>query len=330
MLLVVGVALVAVAGMGSASASPAVQATTPAQAFHPTFRVLDADGKNVLESGLPMSTMQTCGVCHDTEYIEQHSFHADLGLSDFSDASLELARPWDQSRGMFGKWDPLTYRYLSPTDSDQIDLTTVDWLKLYGARIPGGGPATTARDGTPLTELAASAENPETSFVDPVTGELAVWDWKKSGTVEMDCVLCHTVMPDTAARTEAIQTGDFGWATTASLLTTGIVTKTDAGYTWVESAFDENGELKSGMLQIQDPSNENCSQCHGVVHTDAQTPLLLDACDQSMPQTATTGQVIASQKINESAINPGIRAVWRAPGISMPNAVSSVQTATMR
>ena len=27
--------------------------------------------------------MQTCGQCHDTEFIQSHAFHSDLGLSDY-------------------------------------------------------------------------------------------------------------------------------------------------------------------------------------------------------------------------------------------------------
>ena len=43
--------------------------------------LLDRDGLNVLDSGAPISTEQTCGQCHDTEFIASHSFHTDLGMS---------------------------------------------------------------------------------------------------------------------------------------------------------------------------------------------------------------------------------------------------------
>ncbi|HIE25575.1 MAG TPA: hypothetical protein EYP74_06175, partial [Anaerolineales bacterium] len=33
--------------------------------FHPTFPFLDENGENVLDSGKTVSTMQTCGACHD-------------------------------------------------------------------------------------------------------------------------------------------------------------------------------------------------------------------------------------------------------------------------
>jgi hypothetical protein len=90
--------------------------------IHPQFAFLDGQGQNVLDSARPVSTMKTCGQCHDTAFISSHSFHADLGLSSFGEIGRgavnsatvnSSARAWDQSDGLFGKWNPLTYRYLS-------------------------------------------------------------------------------------------------------------------------------------------------------------------------------------------------------------------------
>lgn len=270
--------------------------------FHPTFALLDASGKPVLTSGQPVSTMRTCGSCHDTTFIEQHSFHADMGLADFTMPKLTLAQPWDASRGLFGKWDPLSYRFLSPPNAERLDLSTAEWLKLNGWRVAGGGPATTARAGGALIDLPAKAGNPETSILN-ADGKVTAWDWQTSGVMEMNCFLCHLATPDNAARQAALSSGQFGWASTATLLNTGIVTKTAIGYVWQPAAFDANGVLKQKFVQIQDPTNENCAQCHGVVHTDNKTPLVLDACNLNEPQTATTGQVIAAQRISASGLN---------------------------
>jgi len=270
--------------------------------LHPTFALLDAAGEPVLHSGQAVSTMRTCGSCHDTAFIEQHSFHADLGLADFSNPDLPLAQPWDASRGLFGKWDPLTYRFLSPADAERLDLGTPEWLMRNGWRVAGGGPATTARAGTALVDLPAQTGNPETSILND-SGEVAAWDWQASGVMEMNCFLCHLATPDNRARREAISSGQFGWANTATLLSTGIVTKSTEGYVWQPTAFDENGLLKQAFVQIQDPTNENCAQCHGVVHTESETPLVLDACNLDEPQTATTGQVIGAQRISASGLN---------------------------
>ncbi len=276
--------------------------------LHPTFALLDVDGANVLDSGKPVSPMQSCGTCHDTDYIEEHSFHSDLGLGDFGRTDVDLAQPWDQSSGFFGKWDPLTYRYLSPEGAVRLDMSTAEWLMQFGAFVPGGGPATTARNGAPLVSLDPEAANPQTSLLQP-DGSVRAWDWKKSGTVEMDCFVCHLAHPDAAARAETIAAGDFAWANTASLSATGIVTRTADGFAWQPEAFGDDGKLLPAFVQIQDPTNANCATCHGVVHTDTKQPLTLTACDM----TATTGQVISPQLISLSGVNLADKASLARP-----------------
>src|SRR5690606_13759579 len=111
------------------------------------------------------------------------------------------------------------------------------WLQVVGPRHVGGGPAFTSREGMPLTDLPADASAAETSIVDPATGEPVPWDWAESGTVEMNCFLCHLANPDNAARTAALRAGDFGWANSATLLGTGALAQTDAGWQWNAVAF---------------------------------------------------------------------------------------------
>ena len=70
--------------------------------LHPTFPLLDADGDHVLDSGQPLSTMTTCGQCHDTEFISTHSFHTDVGLNGITDpGNQEGGQPWDISPGLY-------------------------------------------------------------------------------------------------------------------------------------------------------------------------------------------------------------------------------------
>ncbi|MFN8382098.1 MAG: cytochrome b/b6 domain-containing protein [Anaerolineales bacterium] len=285
-------------GIGTVLASPEPAPTQQASALHPDFALLDTDGVNVLESNKAVSTMQTCGQCHDTKFIESHAFHSDLGLSDYA-ASTET---WDASTGTFGQWDPLTYRFLTQNGDERLDLSTAEWLKLYGERVVGGGPATTSREGTPLTDLKTSSENPETTSLDK-NGNVTTWDWNKSGTMEMNCFLCHLETPNTTARAEAIHAGEFGKANTATLSGLQIVESSADGWVWNTASFNENGELKSAVIGIQDPTNSNCAACHGEVHPSTDEPLTVNACDLNYPQTATTGQVVSSQRINESGIN---------------------------
>ena len=47
------------------------------------YHMGQADGRNVLDSDAPVSPMQTCGTCHDSEFIASHSGHADAGASEY-------------------------------------------------------------------------------------------------------------------------------------------------------------------------------------------------------------------------------------------------------
>ena len=49
-------------------AEPAAQSS--AKTLHPNFALVDANGVNVLASGRGVSTMKSCGQCHDTAFIE--------------------------------------------------------------------------------------------------------------------------------------------------------------------------------------------------------------------------------------------------------------------
>ena len=307
--------LLAGLGLTGAAAQPAGSPLEQAAPLHPQFALLDANEVNVLTSGQPVSTLKTCGACHDTAFIQSHSDHAAVGLDEFGQpGTIADGRPWDTSPGAFGRWDPLRYRYLSPAGDPLLDLGTADWVKSSGDRHVGGGPAVYARDGRPLNDLPADASNPETAVLDPATGKATVWDWDTSGGVEMNCFLCHLPDPNNDARITALQDGAFRWANTATLVGTGLVESTgndgDQAYRWNPAAFDAEGQLKPEFVTVQDPTNANCGQCHGLVHTDAKTPVTLTTENSSwadqvsqLNATLTTGQIIAGQKIADSGMN---------------------------
>lgn len=287
LLILLGLALWQVGVIGAAGPSP----------LHPDFPLLDAEGNKVLDTGAPVSTMVTCGQCHDTAFIAEHSGHADAGLSSYGSTGLHA---WDQGDGPFGAWDPITYRYLSAEDDARIDLGTAEWVQVYGERHVGGGPAESSRAGGALTESTLAVD---TTIIDPTTGQAAAWDWSASGSVEMNCFLCHTSNPDNAGRIAALQDGDFAWASTATLQAAGISRASSEGYRWNENAFDEAGNVLPELIGIQDPNSEACGQCHGVVHLDPQDPLVFDPCDSEARRTLTTGQVVSPQRISNSGMN---------------------------
>jgi thiosulfate reductase cytochrome b subunit len=119
----------------------------------------------------------------------------------------------------------------------------------------------------------------------------------------MNCFLCHTLSPNNDARIEKLHAGEFDWANTATLLGTGIVDHTEGEWQWAPEAFTEDGEVRAEYINIQDPSNENCGQCHGLVHVDAQTPLVMYSCQPDQWSTITTGQIYSPQRISTSGLN---------------------------
>lgn len=291
-----GASLLAVANPNAPVTATATQPSM--KSLHPNFAMLDVDSVNVLKSGRAVSTMKTCGQCHDTAFIASHAFHVDLGLSAFAPSAKTL----DSSPGLFGQWDPLRYRFLTQAGDERLDLSTAGWLMLNGDRVVGGGPATTSRAGLPLQALALKADDPETSVLD-AAGERIVWDWSASGTMEMNCFLCHLAQPNLAARKGAIRAGRFGDANTATLSGLNIVEADAKGWAWNRAAFTAEGLVDGKRLGIQDPTNDNCAACHGEAHSASDKPLQINAGDLDYPQTATTGQVVAPQRINASGLN---------------------------
>ncbi len=272
--------------------------------LHPAVPFLDEAGQNVLESGNPVSTMNTCGSCHDTDFIADHSYHVSVGSDDLrSPGQTSTGRAWDISAGYFGSWNSIEYRYLSPQGDERVDLTTPDWIRLYGLRHVGGGPARYSRNGTPLEDLPYSIRSLETNSLNPETGQLELWDWSSSGTIDMNCFLCHTAAPNTESRANALQEGNFGWANTATLVGTEILAGDGEGYQWNPGAFNDQGEVLPEFLGIQDPSNHNCGLCHGLVHDNVEEPLITLGCAPERWSTITTGQIISPQKMADSGMN---------------------------
>jgi len=270
--------------------------------MHPSFPLLDADGANVLDSGAPISTMNTCSQCHDADFITQHNYHASVGMDDLgAPGSTGSGRAWDITDGLFGRWNPIAYDYLTPTADELAAMSTAEWIMTLGRRHAGGGPAYLSRTGALLESIAPDAANPEASILDPETGEPVPWDWQASGVEELNCFLCHTPVADNAARIAELEAGNFGWANTATLAGTGVVGKSADGWTWNPDAFNENGEVDNTAMPIGRATNEACGQCHGVVHEGTDP---IDGKDLLTGwETHTTGQVFSDQRLSDSGLN---------------------------
>lgn len=271
--------------------------------MHPTFVLLDEDGQPVVKTGKPISTMKTCGACHDVGFITTHSYHATLGWeSQNAVGQVPGGHPWDLSPGPFGRWNPLVYAHLNPDAGPMMDIGTPNWVQTFTRHV-GGGPATLSREGKPLNLLPPDPKHPDTAYRDPKTNQIRAWDWRASGVVEMNCFLCHWPQPNNQARLEALQAGRFAWAATATLEGRGLVTREGERWVYNAAAFDEEGAVLPAFLQIQAPTDENCGLCHGLTHT-SKAPLIAPVGDWTAAwETATTGQVFAGEKINESGMN---------------------------
>ena len=116
------------------------------------------------------------------------------------------------------------------------------------------------------------------------------------------CYLCHSTNPNGEARKDALFSGDTAWADSAVLLGSGLINKTADGWQWNADAFDANGKVKADFVDIHEPTNANCAQCHGAVHTDLHTPFVLEDPSANWV-TMTTGQVVSPQRISESGMN---------------------------
>lgn len=103
--------------------------------MHPLIPLLDPDGAPVDVSGGPISTLKSCGSCHDAPWIAEHSAHADLGASrPYLEGSAP--RPWDTHAGPYGRWDPSVYDVLTGTGTAALGA----WAQRLGGRHVGGGP----------------------------------------------------------------------------------------------------------------------------------------------------------------------------------------------
>ncbi len=278
-------------------------ARVPARSIHPDVLLLDEQGEPVIRSGGALSLSRSCGECHDAGYIEKHNYHASAGLKELhAPGAREAARPWDVSPGLFGRFDPMLYRTLTPRGWDKLDLGTADWIRLMGARHVGGGPAQTSRTGENLAELEAGSKvDPETHVLHPETGRPVPWDWRESGTVELNCLLCHTSAPNNALRIETLADGKFRWASTATLVGRDIVERAGDGFAWNTDAFNEDGSIEASKIGISDPTSANCRLCHGQA-CRCTDPVIFEN-SLSNWATETTGYVYSPEQVFESGMN---------------------------
>lgn len=300
----------------------AQQSSTPAQTVapaalpklaHPPVTLKDEAGRNVLETGQPISTRQTCGGdCHDYNFITD-SFHFQQGKSEMNRTLLadHGVAPFNSSPGMFGKFSIIPNRQLTHADiSDgaDADMSQPEWLTKCGGCHTGGGISEYDLQGhrflTPEAK-PASALDPSYTIRDRETGKVLPWDWQKSGTSEGDCFICHAPKASRVARRKEVSAGNFRWANNATLADTGIVTRQENGtFTYNRAAFNPDGTVKPEMLNLSDPVLENCAMCHGF-SSRATTTIKAIQYSDIMRGTEKSGWVYDGAKISDT-VSPNI------------------------
>jgi len=300
------IALAAALACGSALAgdAPPPGARLP----HPALVLKDDAGHNVLQSGRPISTRQTCGGdCHDYDFIA-NSFHFQQGKTEMDRSLLSShgIAAFNSSPGMFGKFSIIPNRQLTHAgiaSPDDADMSQPEWLTKCGGCHTGGGISEFDlrghRFGSPDAKPSGPLD-PSYTIRDREKGTVIPWDWEKSGIAEADCFLCHVPKASRAERKKETAAGNFRWANNATLSDTGIVTAGVNGvFTYNRAAFRPDGTVKPELLDLTDPTLENCAQCHGFTARNTTSIQPIQHAD-IMRGTEKAGWVFNGAKIRDT------------------------------
>ncbi|MFZ0734864.1 MAG: hypothetical protein WAM79_21290 [Candidatus Sulfotelmatobacter sp.] len=280
---------------------------------HPPIVLKDETGQSVLVTGKPISTRQTCGgECHDYEFIT-NSFHFQQGKTEMDRTLLAShgAAPFNTSPGMFGKFSIIPNRQLTAEDikdPSDADMSQPEWLTKCGGCHTGGGISEYDLRGhrflTPEAKPSGPLD-PSYTIRDRETGQIMPWDWQKSGIAEADCFLCHVPKASRGERKKEVAAGDFRWANNATLVDSGIVVRQEKGtFTYNRAAFNADGTVKMGTLDISDPTLENCAQCHGFTARNTTTIQPIQHAD-IMRGTEKSGWIYNGARISDT-VSPNI------------------------
>jgi hypothetical protein len=250
--------------------------------FHPAVVLRDRSGAKVVESGGALSTLRTCGACHDAAWIGEHGYHFSLGLGERTALGKSSSgRAWDFGPGLFGRWESWTPDALLRPGTWGSRPAVDQWVRQMAPLLLGGGPA--------------------------LIGDQA-------RALEPNCVLCHVRGADPGRAAAAIARGDFARAATAALEPLGLWERAEAegatGYAWNRSLFDVDGSVPEARLRISPPTSETCGACHGVVSLDGPT---LEAWQSQMGRAGATGTVYSPSRVSDSVMNMARRTSLARP-----------------
>ncbi len=195
----------------SSSATFALGNDVDKPVIHPAIPILDESGKHVLVSGAAYSAKMTCGTagCHDYDKIT-HAYHFEMGRDEAGDKFGEQrALDLVTSPGYYGGYacmggnnpDWLAKKN-NKDEASFADKGSAGLVQRCDGCHSGGGWMEKDRHGnrydevdpTTVTALDGDYFNRGTDANNmPVNSDvISQWNWKKSGVVEADCMMCHT------------------------------------------------------------------------------------------------------------------------------------------
>jgi hypothetical protein len=227
------------------------------------FSLKDIDNRSILPTmkrSMPMSTSQTCGMCHDYKVIAG-GLHFNSAKSTTSGRPGE---PWVLVDAATGTQLPMSNRgwkgLIKPKD---VGLTPWTFTKLFGRHMPGG-------------DMASPDDTSDFNA-----------RWGVSGTAEINCLGCHNASfkQDHSEWAKQIGRENFAWAATAASglgEVGGMASRQldmwdyskgpspdDTGFatppavTYDLSQFDSKGRA---MMNVASPKDKSCLACHSTVN----------------------------------------------------------------
>jgi formate dehydrogenase gamma subunit len=219
--------------------------------------------------GKPVSTRQTCGMCHPYDEITM-GYHFQMGRGQMYNPVPEArkdkeASPVSQSPGFFGKWNIFYQRQLTPwhyDDPQDVDLSPWEWMLECGICHPGGGPAELDRENKPYDEALAADRGGATFFGN---GDYVDQSFDKTGVMEADCFICHLEGYEYSVRVQEIKKLNFEFAATAGANLGYIFGSVRNGQEpkvyYNTSKFQPDGKI---LMHIQRPDDKSCQSCHNI------------------------------------------------------------------
>nr|WP_235952195.1 hypothetical protein [Crateriforma spongiae] len=223
------------------------------------------------ESDQPYSPLNTCGRCHDYQTIA-HGWHFNALLeSGLRPDDGRASEPWIWTDPRTGTQLPLSTRdHGDRFDPREIGISDFELIRHFGARLPG----------TIAVPAESDSEKPSADAAEDDSSEPGVETrWELTGTLEIDCMVCHAVSGryDMELRREQVEKENFAWVPTAAIRL-GIVngeasrikTGSDLSDESVQSKlptveYDANRFGQDGTVffdLVRMPEDNACYQCH--------------------------------------------------------------------